>query len=256
MKRLILKSVCALALMAFCVTGASAQGFLKKLKKAAETVTGTTEAVADTAATAPEDSISTKDFLANLPTYTEYKVIETDANGDTLRNEDGTVRYTYRIVDQNGKVCDTETAKKQLAAALKSGGAILLKLGVGAAAGALTAKAAGGSKKKAWLGAGIGAATGLLASAGDIKEIKKQMKLRKELLRMLNKYQKTFSDEGLPLDANADLSDYEDCEIICKPAAEVQEELLASKEAGKSLPEPSEEDWDKLMKDLEEDEKA
>ena len=32
MKRLILKSVCALALMAFCVTGASAQGFLKKLK--------------------------------------------------------------------------------------------------------------------------------------------------------------------------------------------------------------------------------
>lgn len=256
MKRLVLKSVCALALMAFCVTGASAQGFLKKLKKAAETVTGTTEAVADTAATAPEDSISAKDYLANLPNYTEYKIIETNENGDTIRNEDGTVRYTYRIQDQNGKVCDVTTAKKQLLAALKSGGAILLKMGAGAAAGALTAKAAGGSKKKAWLGAGIGAATGLLASAGDIKEIKKQMKLRKELLKMLDKYQKTFSDEGLPLDANADLSDYEDCEIICKPAAVVQQELLASKEEGKSLPEPSEDEWKKLEEELAKEENA
>lgn len=256
MKRLILKSVCALALMAFCVTGASAQGFLKKLKKAAETVTGTTEAAADTAATAPEDSISTKEFLANLPSYRVVQMIETGENGDTLRNEDGTIRYKYLVYDQNNKACDANTAKKHLASALKSGGAILLKMGVGAAAGALTAKAAGGSKKKAWLGAGIGAAAGLLASAGDIKEIKKQMKLRRGYLKAIEDYQKTFNDEGFPLDANADLSAYEDCEIICKPAAEVREELLASKEAGKSLPEPSEEEWEKLMKDLEEDEKA
>ena len=146
MKRFILKSACALALMAFCVTGVSAQGFLKKLKKAADTVVGTpdaqAEANADTAAT---DTISTKEFLANLPSYRVVQMVETDENGDTIRNEDQTVRYTYRVYDQNDKVCDPNTAKKHLAAALKSGGAILLKMGVGAATGALAAKASGGS---------------------------------------------------------------------------------------------------------------
>ena len=168
MKSLFLKCACAVALMAFCVTGASAQGFLKKLKKAADTVTGMTETVADTTATAPEDSVSTKEYLSNLPSYRVVQMIETGEDGDTLRNEDGTIQYKYLVYDQNNKVCDANTAKKHLASALKSGGAILLKMGAGAAAGALTAKAAGGSKKKAWLGAGIGAATGLLASAGGI----------------------------------------------------------------------------------------
>lgn len=250
MKRFILKSACALALMAFCVTGASAQGFLKKLKKAADTVVGTTDAQAEAdtdAATVPEDTISTKDFLANLPSYRVVQMVETDEDGDTIRNEDQTVRYTYRVYDQNDKVCDPNTAKKHLAAALKSGGAILLKMGVGAAAGALTAKASGGSKKKAWLGAGIGAATGLLASSGDIKEIKKQMKLRREYLNLISDYQKTFTDEGLPVDANADLSGYEDCETVSKPAAVVAQELLASQEEGGSLEDISDEELEKML---------
>lgn len=247
MKSLFLKCACAVALMAFCVTGASAQGFLKKLKKAADTVTGMTETMADTTATAPEDSVSTKEYLSNLPSYRVVQMIETGEDGDTLRNEDGTIQYKYLVYDQNNKVCDANTAKKHLASALKSGGAILLKMGAGAAAGALTAKAAGGSKKKAWLGAGIGAATGLLASAGDIKEIKKQMKLRRGYLKAIEAYQKTFNDEGFPLDANADLSDYEDCEIVCKPAAVVQQELLASKEEGGSMEDISEEDLQKLI---------
>lgn len=246
---MILRSICALALMAFCVTGVSAQGFLKKLKKAAETVsvTGTGE-TADTTAVAPEDSISAKDYLANLPSYRVVQMVETDENGDTIRNEDQTIRYTYRVYDQNDKVCDPNTAKKHLAAALKSGGAILLKMGVGAAAGALTAKAAGGSKKKAWLGAGIGAVTGLLASAGDVKEIKKQMKLRKEYLRLIEQYQQDFTAEGLPVDANADLSGYEDCEVVTKSAALVAQELAASQEEGGSMEDFSNEELEELLK--------
>ena len=123
----------------------------------------------------------------------------------------------------------------------------MLKMGVGAAAGALTAKASGGSKKKAWLSAGIGAATGLLASSGDIKEIKKQMKLRREYLNLISDYQKTFTDEGLPVDANADLSGYEDCETVSKPAAVVAQELLASQEEGGSLEDISDEELEKML---------
>ena len=89
-----MKSVCALALVAFCATGASAQGFLKKLKKAAETVTsitGTGEQAADTTAASAADSISPKELAATMPMYRVVEVVKTDENGDTLRNEDQTV---------------------------------------------------------------------------------------------------------------------------------------------------------------------
>ena len=103
MKRMILKSVCALALVAFCATGASAQGFLKKLKKAAETVTSVTgmdEQAADTTAASAADSISPKELVATMPMYRVVEVVKTDENGDTLRNEDQTVQKYYLLLER------------------------------------------------------------------------------------------------------------------------------------------------------------
>ena len=72
MKNIILRSVYILTLMTFCATGASAQGFLKKLKKATETVqsvVGGGEQNADTTAVATEDSISAKQLIETMPSY-------------------------------------------------------------------------------------------------------------------------------------------------------------------------------------------
>ena len=239
MKSMILKSVCALALVVFCVAGVSAQSFFNKLKKAAETVQSVTGG--------GEDAESLTDTIATMPIYSVVEVVETDANGDTIRNEDQTVRKTYRLVDQNGTVCDPNTARKHFKAAMKSGAAILAKVGVGAVAGALVAKGSGGSKKNAWLGAGIGAAVGVASAAGDIKELKKQLKLRKQCLRVIAQYQKDFTEEGVPVDANADLSAYQDCETITLPAQQVADQLLASQEEGGSMEDFSDEELEKLL---------
>lgn len=167
-------------------------------------------------------------------------MIETDSLGNAITNEDGTTRYKYLLIDKNGNVCAVNTAKKHLNSALKSGAFILLKVGGGATAGALLGKKVGGSKKSAWIGAGIGAAAGMLASANDIKEVKEQVKLMKECKRVLSAYQTTFTEEGLPIDAAADLSNVEginfaECEEITKSAADVKAQLLASKLEGDTL---------------------
>ena len=250
MKNLILKSIYVLVLISFCAPNASAQGFLKKLKSAAEkvqSVTSSGEEAESPADTSAVDSISPKELIATMPIYSVVEVVETDANGDTIRNEDQTVQKYYLLLDQNDKVCDASTARKHLKSAMKSGAAILAKVGVGAAAGALAAKGSGGSKKKAWLSAGIGAAMGLAAASGDIKELKQQLKLRKECLRVIAQYQKDFTDEGLPVDAAADLSAYQDCETMTLPAAQVQQELLASQEEGGSMEDFSDEELEKLL---------
>ncbi len=242
---MVLKSLCALSLMLFCVTGASAQKFLKKIQKATETVSsvigdGQSENVA------LEDSVYVRDLLAKTDSFYVAQVYETDENGDTIRNEDGTYRYTYRVLDKDGKVCDPNAAKKYLTAAMKSGGKIVAKVGTGAAVGAAAGILGGGSKKDKWVSAGVGAAVGLVASADDIKELKTQLKARREYLRVIAGYQQTFTDEGLPVDADADLTDYAECETVTKPSSLVIAELEASVEGAKDLPEVSEDDWEKL----------
>ena len=248
MKNIILKSFCTLMLFTFCAASVSAQGFLNKLKKAAETVqsaTGNSQG-SDTADNAA-DSISAKELIATMPMYSVVEVVEIGENGDTIRNEDQTIRKTYRLVDQNGKICDPNTARKHLKAALKSGGAIVAKVGIGAGVGLLGGLASGGSKKDKLIGAGVGAAAGLLASTDDIKELKKQLKLRKECLRVIAQYQKDFTDEGVPVDASADLSAYQDCEMMTLPAAQIKDELLASQEEGGSMEDFSDEELEKVL---------
>lgn len=253
MKNVIFRTLLILAGMTFCAANASAQGFfdrigkgLDKVGNALETVNevlGTDSTATTDQAEAAGDTVDVKKMVAELPSYRVVQVVETDANGDTIRNEDQTVRYTYRVLDQNDKVCDPNTAKKHLQAALKAGGAILTKVGIGTGIGVATALLSGGSKKDKWKKAGIGAGIGLLASAEDIEELRKQLKLRKSYLRVIADYQKTFTDEGVPVDASADLSDYEDCETISRSAELVAQELLASREEGSTMDELSEEDW-------------
>lgn len=250
MKKTTFRNVAIAMAVSLCATNISAQGFLKKLQKAAdkvesatktvESVTGSTSAESASADQQATDSISPKDFLAKAPSYTVKKVIETDSLGNAIANEDGTTRYRYLLIDKDGKVCEKNAVKKHLNSALKSGAFILLKVGGGATAGALIGKKAGGSKKSAWIGAGVGAAAGLLGSAGDIKAVKKQVKLMKACKKVLSAYEKTFTEEGIPIDASVDLANvdginFNECEEITKSAADVKNEFLASKTEGESL---------------------
>lgn len=225
-------------------TGVYSQSFLNKLKNAAkkvESVTGpVTNSTDDKEAVADTSTVSSKEFLENVPSYSVKKVIETDSLGNELKNEDGTVIYRYLLIDKNGQVCEKNTARKHLNNALKSGGAILAKVGVGAGVGAVGALLGGGSKKDALIGAGVGAAAGLLASAGDIKEIKNQVKLMKECKNVLAAYEKTFTDEGTPIDASVDLTNvdginFAECEEIAKSSEDIKKEFMASKIEGESL---------------------
>ncbi|EKJ89398.1 hypothetical protein QR305_03914 [Bacteroides finegoldii] len=249
MKKIFFKSIAiAITTSLFCTTSLSAQGFLNKLKKATdkvESVSKTVESVTGATTASTEqgtDSISPKEFLEKAPSYTVKKVIETDSLGKAITNEDGTTRYSYLLIDKDGKVCEKNAVRKHLNSALKSGTFILLKVGGGATAGALAGKKIGGSKKSAWIGAGVGAAAGLLGSANDIKAVKQQIKLMKECKKVLKAYEKTFTEEGTPIDASIDLANvdginFTECEEITKSAADVKNEFLASKTAGESLEE-------------------
>lgn len=245
MKTVLLKNVVVILVLGLATTSVSAQGFLKKLQKAAdkvESATKTVETVTGSVAGDEQasDSISPSDFLTTAPLYQVKKVIETDEAGTVITNEDGTTKYKYLLIDKDGKVCDRKTAKKHLNSALKSGSLILLKVGGGAAGGALLGKKVGGGKKGAWIGAGVGAAAGLLASSGDIKKVKEQMKLMKACKKILKEYENTFTEEGTPIDASIDLTNvnginFAECEEITKSAADVRNEFAASQAEGESL---------------------
>lgn len=246
MKMNLFKGVLLIVFLSFCATNVSAQGFLKKLKSAADKVESVTKTVNEvtggesTEQKSENDSISPKEFLEKAPYYSVKKVTETDSLGNAITNEDGTSRYKFLLIDKDGKACAPNTAKKHLNSALKSGAFILLKVGGGATAGALLGKKFGGSKKGAWIGAGVGAAAGVLASMNDIKAVKEQVKLMKECKKVLSTYQNTFTEEGFPMDATVDLSNVDginflECEEITKSAADVRAELLASQEEGESL---------------------
>ena len=238
MKSLILKGILLVAVLSFNAEGVMAQSFLKKLKKGVESVTSTK--VSETQSEQPTDSVDVKELLANPPAYSIKKVILTDENGEKIMNEDGTVKYHYLVIDDNtGKVCTAEHSKKIVNARLKSFGTILAKVGGGAAVGAL-----GGllkkDKKAALKGAAIGAAAGLFASTDDMKKIKALNKSLKEYKKQLEVYQKTFTEEGTPIDASINLADVEgfdftEAEELTKSASDVKAELAESNAASESL---------------------
>ena len=85
----------------------------------------------------------------------------------------------------------------------------------------------------------------------DIKNIKAKTKELKAYKQALEKYQATFTEEGLPRDAEADLSDYADCEELTQDALVVQAQIKESLERGDgmSLEEIDMDELDKLLDD-------
>ena len=191
----------------------------------------------------------------SIPQFSIKKLTILNEQGDTMRYEDGSVKYYYIVTDKDGKACDPETAKKLTNAALKAGLTILLKVGGSAAAGGGLGKALGG-KKGGWIGSAVGAAAGLALSAGDIKKVKENTSLLEKYKAALKQYQETFTEEGLPKDASADLSAYNDCEELTASAQEIREQIAASKEQGATLEDISEEELQKMMDDVVKNKKA
>lgn len=238
MKNIILKGIVLVAILSFNTEGMIAQSFLKKLKKGVESVTTTN--TLENQSEQPADSVDVKDLLANPPVYSIKRVVLTNEKGEEITNEDGTIKYHYLVVDDNtGKVCTAEHSKKIVNAKLKAYGTILAKVGSNAALGAL-----GGilqkDKKAAIAGAATGAAVGLLASADDIKQIKTMNKSLKAYKKQLEVYQKTFTEEGTPIDASINLADvdgidFTEAEVLTKSAADVKADLAESSAVAESL---------------------
>lgn len=248
----VFKTVLFTVLLSLCGTNVSAQKFMKKMfKKKANTEASQdqNQEVKDEAKDDTTKVMKPEDFLASSPSYSVKKVFELDENGEQLKNSDGTDVYKYLVIDKEGKVTDLKTAKKHLYAARKAGLLILAKVGGGAAAGGAIGKGLLGSKKGALIGAGIGAAVGLAASGKDIKKIKAEMKLYKDYKKLLEAYQKTFSEEGMPLQADVDLSDvdginFNDCETISKPSSLVAQEIKESQQEGENMTLDEDTDFD------------
>ncbi len=258
MKKQTFKSLAMAAVLALATSNVQAQGFFKKLSKGIDKATraidkgtkeldkmttnlvGDTNATQDATQSASDSSKINKEYLIDdAPHYTVKKVYETTENGDTLRNDDGTVRSHYLVFDKNDKVCDVNTAQKMINSRLKAYGNILAKVGGGAALG-VAAGLLSKDKKAALTGGLTGALAGLALSSGDMKKIKELNKSLKAYKTTLTAYQKTFTEEGLPIDATVDLSDVDGIDFtkadeLTKEAAEVKAELAASKAEGDSL---------------------
>lgn len=234
MEKNLLKSLILVLMLLACPTNAMSQSLFKKLKQAAgEVMTNSKE---QPTLETSSDTISTESLLKDVPSFIIKKVIETDEKGDTITNEDGTIKYHYLVIDKEGKVCAANTARKIVNARLKSIGIVLAKTLAGAGVGATVGK----NKKERLIGGIVGGLVGLAASSNNIEDIKKQNGLLKDYKKTLEVYQKTFTEEGLPIDANIDLAnidgiDFTQCEELTKSAAEVKEELAESISSGESL---------------------
>lgn len=79
--------------------------------------------------------------------------------------------------------------------------------------------------------------------------MKKKTKELKAYKSALEKYEATFTEEGLPRDAEADLSDYVDCEELTQDAQVVQAQIKESIEQGEgmSLEDVDMDELDKLL---------
>lgn len=233
MKNLVFKCIAAAIILSFCTTDVMAQGFLKKLKKSVENVSSAVGLDSQKEASAEDlaaDSISAEKLLNDVPAFTVNPVVEISSEtGDTLRNEDGTVKMRYLVIDKNNHVCDADVAKRMVNARLNSYATILAKVGGGALLGGATAFLTG-NKKDALKGAAIGAAAGLALSANNIKKIKELNKTLKAYKKTIEVYQDTFTEEGTPKDANINLADVEGIdftqgEVLSKTSAEIKDEL-------------------------------
>lgn len=245
---LFMRSLFMAVMTLFLVQGVSAQKWLNKLNKGLdkanevlEQVNGTTESSEKTDEQSG-DTINAKTFLDKAPSFEVKKLTILNENGDTLRYEDGSIQYHYLVYDQNGNICHPETAKKLTNSALKSGAVILVKL-------AASFGAAKSFKLKNWQSILVSVGITGITSISDIKNIKNKTRELKAYKQALDKYEATFTEEGLPRDAEADLSDYVDCEELTQDAQVVQAQIKESIEQGEgmSLEDVDMDELDKLL---------
>lgn len=240
-KTIFVKALFVIALFSVCGS-ASAQGFLKKLGKAAKKMAENTTEVATTtdnstpslasALTTNADGSQTFSW-DSIPQYHAEKVYLTDEQGNKINNTDGTPSYRVFLVDQFGNKRSKSAVEAQHKRIKAQIGQIWAKVGTGAAAGALGGILGGGGLKGAVTGAAGGALTGVFASLGNISNIKKERKSLKQQEKLLEAYAKNFTDEGTPIDASVDPDKIGDLELksdntLTMTAAEVKEELASS----------------------------
>lgn len=230
-------------LLAFSLSnGVMAQSFLKKLSKAAEDVANavtTTETAANAEAEpASNDSINVKALLAENISFTAMKVYVIDeATGDTVKNDDGTYKIRYSIIDAKGNVCSPEKAKEIVANRTKEVTKILGNVGKGALVGGAAALLSGGNKKDALKGAATGALTGLVLSSEEISKVQQLSKELKAYKKTIDAYEKTFNEEGDMIDASVDLSDVDGIDFtnigsMAKTSKDIMNDLENADDAG------------------------
>ncbi len=173
-----------------------------------------------------------------VPVFTTQVVLLTDDDGNPLLNEDGTQQKRVFLVDQFGNRRSKESVKAQHKAITKAVGRIIGKVGLGALIGGglgyLVAKNEGASNKDALGYAAAGAAVGMVGgyaiSEEDRAIAKEHKKSLKEQKKLIEQYSKTFTDEGLPVDAKVDLTnvkgiDFTKGEAVSLSASEVMKEI-------------------------------
>lgn len=214
-KSFLSKALLVIALGAgMCAANASAQGFLKKAKAA---VSGVTSAASSSSSATVADTTANKLNKDDIPVYhCEMFYLKDDAGNDVL-NEDGTKAYRVYLVNQKGQRVTAEAAAAQSKEINKAILTIAGKVGLSAGIGALS----GGGK-----GALVGVAAGLGMSVSDIMLIVKLKKDINKQKKVLEAYQKSFDEEGKPLNASVDPAKIKDLSIDSKNAVSETAEKL------------------------------
>lgn len=181
-----------------------------------------------------------------IPVYTAQRVNLTDEQGNQLYNEDGTPQYRVFLVDQYGNKRSKATVDAQVKKINNAVGRIVAKVGISTLAGFLLA-----DKKHKGAGAAIGAVVGGLLSINDIKMASKMKKSLKNQKRLLEAYSKSFTEEGLPVEAQVDMNslkvlDLKDDKTLAQTSDQLRREIESRSFTDSSIQTLDDFDFDKL----------
>ena len=229
MKRLLLIGITAVAMLFTFNTGICAQGFLGKLFGGAGE---STDSLAN-----DTTEIKTPKW-DKIPNYTLVMIKLKDKEGNSILNADGSekIKVLFRSDKDNNEYRSSEVVHQQCRELDKLVTRIIAKVGGVAAIGAIGGALLSGKKDKgkgAIIGGLAGAGAGVALSAGDIKRAKAVKKQTKALQKLLEVYQRNFTNEGDPINASADFSNIDGIDFSKNQTAMVSEEAdeLCKKEA-------------------------
>lgn len=164
----------------------------------------------------------------NVRTYKAVRVKLTDKAGNPILNEDGTQATRVLLSDDRGAYKGWEAVHQQYRELDKAVTRIIAKVGGGAVLGAVVGGLLSGDWKGAVGGAVAGAGAGALLSKNDIKNAKALKKAMKQQKKELELYHQTFTDEGRPISASANLSHFENIEERTAVDSDIDAELASA----------------------------